>query len=131
MNINLVFVVAFAVATASCSSPSVTNNGAAPQAGTALTSSPGAVATPTAAPTAVTPKNGDYPGKGTVTKINLKLGSVELNHEEIKDVMPAMQMEFYVADKKLLNRVKVGDKADFVLRYKDNTETIVDIKKAQ
>jgi len=79
----------------------------------------------------VIPENGDYPGKGIVTKINLELGSVGLDHEEIKGVMPAMQMEFYVSDKKLLDGLKVGDKVDFVLRYKDSTETIVNIKKAQ
>ena len=85
----------------------------------------------TPVPTASVPKNGDYNGKGVVTKINIDLGSVELDHEEIKDMMPAMKMEFFVSDKKLLNNLKVGDKVDFVVRYKDPTETIVDIKKAQ
>lgn len=88
-------------------------------------------ASPTPAPTTFTPKNGDYDGKGVVTKLNLQQGSIEMNHEEIKDVMPAMQMEFFVSDKKILDGVKVGDRIDFVLRYKDHTETIVGIKKAQ
>src|SRR5688572_11978028 len=89
------------------------------------------VAKPTAtqAPTPIVPKNGDYPGKGKVTKINLELGSVELDHEEIKDVMPAMIMEFFVSDKNLLNGLKIGDNVEFTLRYKDGQETIVDIKK--
>ena len=87
---------------------------------------------PTPVPTPATAKNGDYPGKGVVTKINLEgEGSVEMDHEEIKDVMPAMKMEFFVSDKKLLNGLKIGDKVDFTLRYKDHTEKIVDIKKAQ
>lgn len=90
-----------------------------------------AAASPTPVPTSSTPKNGDYPGKGTVTKINLEQGSVEMDHEEIVGVMPAMRMEFFVTDKKMLDGLKVGDKVDFVLRYKDHTETIVDIKKAQ
>ena len=47
------------------------------------------------------PKNGNYNGKGVVTKINLDLVSVELDHEEIKGLMPKMTMEFYV--KKNLN----------------------------
>ena len=85
--------------------------------------------TATAIPTPVVPKNGDYPGTGKVTKINLELSSVELDHEEIKEVMPAMLMEFFVSDKKLLNGLKVGDAIDFTLRYKDGQETIVDIKK--
>jgi Cu/Ag efflux protein CusF len=81
--------------------------------------------------TVAIPKDGDYHSKGVVTKINLEIGSIELNHEEIKDVMPAMQMEFFVGDKKLLDGIKVGDKVDFVLRYKDPGETIVSITKTQ
>lgn len=88
-----------------------------------------AAATP--APSASVPKNGDYNGKGVVTKLNLENGSVELDHEEVKGVMPAMRMEFNVMNKKMLDVLKVGDKVDFVLRYKDYTETIVNIKKAQ
>jgi Cu/Ag efflux protein CusF len=83
----------------------------------------------TPVPTASVPKNGDYDGKGVVTKINLELGSVEMDHEEIKGVMPPMRMEFYVSDKKMLDGLTVGDKVDFVLRYKDHTETVVQNKK--
>ena len=111
----------------SCGSPSVTNNAGAPQAGTAVSSAP----RPSAVPTSVTPKNGDYNGKGVVTKINLELGSVELDHEDIPGLMPPMLMEFYVIDKKQLDGLKVGDKVDFVVRYKDHTEKIADIKKAK
>jgi Cu/Ag efflux protein CusF len=85
--------------------------------------------TATPIPTPVVPKNGDYPGTGKVTKINLELGSVELDHDEIKEVMPKMIMEFFVSDKKLLKGIKVGDAIDFTLRYKDGQETIIDIKK--
>src|SRR5215207_6711622 len=67
----------------------------------------GPARSPSPVPTSVTPKNGDYPGRGVVTKIKLELGSVGLNHEDIKDVMPAMQMEFYVTDKKLLDGLKL------------------------
>ena len=80
-------------------------------------------------PTPVVPKNGDYPGTGKVTKINLQLGSVELDHDEIKEVMPKMIMEFFVSDKDLLKGIKVGDMIDFKLRYKDGQETIIEIKK--
>jgi Cu/Ag efflux protein CusF len=83
------------------------------------------------AATPVLPKNGVYPGKGVVTKINLKLGSVEIDHEAMPDVMPAMIMEFFVRDKAALNGLKLGDKVDFMLEYKDHTETIVKITKAQ
>ena len=77
------------------------------------------------------PKDGDYDGKGEVTKINMELGSVELKHEEIKDLMPAMQMEFFVKDKALLKGLTVGDKVDFVVEYKHPQEIIINIKKAQ
>ena len=75
------------------------------------------------------PKDGDYPGRGKVTKINMELGSVELDHEEIVGVMPPMIMEFYVKDKSLLNGLAVGDNVEFVLEYKHPSETIVGIKK--
>jgi Cu/Ag efflux protein CusF len=88
-------------------------------------------AEPTPVPTASIPKDGNYNGKGVVTKIDMKLGSVELNHEDIPGVMAAMKMEFYVIDKSLLNGLKIGDKVDFVLEYKHPAETIVEIKKIQ
>ena len=83
---------------------------------------------PTAQPT---PKNGDYPGKGKVTKINNELGSVEMNHEEIIGVMPAMLMEFYVTDKAMLKGLAVGDNVEFILRYTDGQEVISKITKVK
>lgn len=77
------------------------------------------------------PKDGDYPGKGKVTKINNELGSVELDHEEIAGVMPRMIMEFYVSDKAMLKGLSVGDQVDFMLRHKGSSETIVKISKAK
>ena len=81
--------------------------------------------------TPIMPKDGNYNAKGKVTKINMELGSVEIDHEEIKDLMPAMQMEFFVKDKEMLKGLKVGDKVDFVIEYKHPQETITSIKKAQ
>ena len=75
------------------------------------------------------PKDGDYPGKGKVTKINTELVSVELDHEEIVGLMPRMIMEFYVRDASLLDGVKVGDNVEFILEYKHPSETIVGLKK--
>ncbi len=119
---SLVLIASAFVILSACSRPTGENAAQKP--------SPGA--SPTPAPTTATPKNGDYNGKGVVTKINLDgAGSIEMNHEEIKDVMPAMQMEFFVTDKKMLDGLKPGDKVEFVLRYKDSTETIVSIKEAK
>ena len=89
------------------------------------------VASPTQAATPVIPKDGDYPAKGVVTKISLESGSIELDHEDIPGVMPPMRMEFFVSEKKLLDGLKVGDKVDFVLRYKHPTETIIGITKTK
>ena len=88
--------------------------------------------TPTSAspvPTTATPKDGNYNGKGKVTKVNTQIGSVELDHEEIAGLMPRMIMEFYVKDKALLNGLVVGDSVDFVIEYKHPGETITAIKK--
>ena len=71
-----------------------------------------------------------YNGTGKVTKINMEIGSVELDHEEIKGLMPKMVMEFYVADKSELKDLKIGDRVDFVLEDKAGAEKISSIKKA-
>lgn len=76
-------------------------------------------------------KNGDYPDKREIIRINIELGSVEMNHDDIPGVMPAMQMEFYVSDKRMLTGLKAVDAVDFTLRYKDRSETIVAISKAK
>lgn len=72
----------------------------------------------------------NYDGTGKVTKINLEIGSVELDHEEIKNLMPKMIMEFYVSDTAQLKDLKIGDRVDFVLEDKGGAERIVNIKKA-
>ena len=90
---------------------------------------PNTAVTPTPALTVSIPKDGDYPGRGKVTKINGQAGSVELDHEEIKGVMPAMIMEIFVSDKAMLSGLKEGDRVDFILRYKHPTETIIKITK--
>jgi Cu/Ag efflux protein CusF len=95
----------------------------------AATANTTAVATPIPAPSI--PKDGDYDVKGVVTKINNELGSIEINHEDVPGLMPPMQMEFFVDDKKMLDGLKVGDKVDFVIRYKHPGETISKIVKAK
>ena len=104
--------------------------GQAPQANNS-TANRSAAPSPSVAATPVIPKDGDYPAKGVVTKINTEMGSVEINHEDIPGVMPPMTMEFFVADKKTLTGLKIGDSVDFVLRYKHPTETIVSITKVK
>jgi Cu(I)/Ag(I) efflux system periplasmic protein CusF len=74
-------------------------------------------------------KRGD--SKGLVTKINLEMGSIELDHEEIKGIMPKMIMEFFVKDKKMLDGLKVGDTVDFTLEDNKGQEMIVKLSKKQ
>lgn len=90
---------------------------AQPQSGKAVEPSPTPQAAvqinPLAFPSPIYDK--PYPGTGVVTLINLKEGWVEIEHGEIKDLMPAMTMEFWVRNRSLLKRVRVGDKVDFVV----------------
>ena len=125
MNIkNLPFILAILMFFSACQKNAQQTN--APLAETTATNSE------TVSPTVSTvndAKTKTYDGIGVVMKINLELVSVELKHEEIKGLMPAMQMEFYVSDKKYLENLKIGDKVDFVLENSINGERIVNIKK--
>ena len=78
---------------------------------------------------AKTPADGMYQSKGVVTKINNDLGSIEIDHENIPDLMPAMKMEFSVKDKAMLKPIAVGDTVNFTIEYKQGTEIIVAIGK--
>jgi len=78
---------------------------------------------------AKTPADGLYQGKGVVTKINNDLGSVEIDHENIPDLMPAMKMEFSVKNKAMLKPIAVGDAVTFTIEYKQGTEIIIAIGK--
>ena len=60
--------------------------------------------------------------------INRDEGWIEINHEEIKELMPAMQMEFNVKDKSLLDKVKVGQRVDFTIIETKEEEYLVDIR---
>ena len=70
-----------------------------------------------------------YPGVGVVMLINKKEGWIEIDHEEIVDLMPPMVMEWHVKDRALLNRVKVGDKINFIVVETGSGEIITDLNK--
>ena len=121
-----ILTIIFAISTlglTGCGGPEVSEN-AVPPPNTSVPSNKSAT-------TASTPKNGNYGGKGVVTKINDQQGSVELKHENIEGLMPAMQMEFNVTDKAFLNGLKVGDAVDFVVEYKNGQEKINSITKTK
>ena len=71
-----------------------------------------------------------YPATGVVALINKKEGWIEINHDEIKDLMPAMQMEFWVKEKSLLDKVKVGDRVDFTVVETKKGEYLTEIKRS-
>ena len=71
-----------------------------------------------------------YPATGVVALINKQEGWIEINHDEIKDLMPAMQMEFWVKDKSLLDKVKVGDRVDFTVVETKKGEYLTEIKRS-
>ena len=62
--------------------------------------------------------------------INKKEGWIEITHQEIKDLMPAMQMEFNVKDRALLDKVNVGDRVDFTIVETAKGEYLTEIKQA-
>jgi Cu/Ag efflux protein CusF len=92
-------------------------------------SSPTPITGPAGWPTPV--MNKPYPGSGVVASINKKEGWIEINHEDIKDLMPAMQMEFNVKDKSLLDKVNVGDRVDFTIIETEKGEYLIELKKKQ
>lgn len=68
---------------------------------------------------------------GEVTKIDKAQARITLRHGEIKKLdMPPMTMVFRVADKKLLDRVAVGDKVRFQADKIDGAYTVTAITKA-
>jgi len=73
--------------------------------------------------------NKPYPGTGVVASINKQEGWIEINHDEIKELMPAMQMEFNVKDKSLLDKVKVGDHVNFTILETDKGEYLTEINR--
>ncbi len=72
-----------------------------------------------------------YQGEGKVISLNPKRPSIELDHQEIKDLMPAMIMEFYVKDKSLLDGLKVGDHIAFTIENGVGGLKITEIKRLQ
>ena len=54
-----------------------------------------------------------YHGVGTVTNLDPKVPMIEIDHEDIQGLMPAMEMQFRLKDKSLLDGIKIGDRIEF------------------
>jgi Cu/Ag efflux protein CusF len=50
---------------------------------------------------------------GTVTALDMKASTVEIDHGDIEGLMPAMQMDFSVKNAAVLNGIAVGDRIEF------------------
>lgn len=70
-----------------------------------------------------------YHGIGVVESINEQRTSVQLDHEDIKDLMPAMNMPFEVKDKSLLDQIAPGDRVTFTLQDMPYGLVVIEIKK--
>jgi Cu/Ag efflux protein CusF len=73
--------------------------------------------------------SGQHKGVGVIVSVNSAPPAVEINHEEIKDFMPAMQMHFPVADASLLQSIVPGDKVEFVVSVDSGIEVVTEIRK--
>jgi Cu(I)/Ag(I) efflux system periplasmic protein CusF len=56
-----------------------------------------------------------FVGVGVVANVKPEQAVLELHHDEIKGLMPAMQMEFHVKDRSLLSGLASGDRVEFTV----------------
>lgn len=71
-----------------------------------------------------------YHGVGVVKSIKAtERPSIEIDHEDIPDLMPAMTMEFFVKDKSLLEDINPGDRIKFTMENGVGGLKITEIRK--
>ena len=85
--------------------------------------------TPTVSGPAAAVQTNSYQGVGIVKAVNPKAPAIEIDHEEIVGLMPAMQMEFPVTEVSLLNDIAVNDRIDFTIVDSTGEMKITAIKK--
>jgi Cu/Ag efflux protein CusF len=83
---------------------------------------------PASGPAAAVTSKG-YPAVGVVKAIDPKGPAIEIDHGDIEGLMPAMQMEFEVADAAMLNGIAVNDQVDFTVEDRAGVMRITAIKK--
>src|SRR5262245_5416029 len=71
----------------------------------------------------------DYPIKGKVTAVNPDKPSVKLDHEDIPGLMKSMELNFDVADKKLLEGLQPGDQVQGRLKAEAGKYVITQLEK--
>lgn len=70
-----------------------------------------------------------YKGVGVVKNIDPKTPAIEIDHQDIEGLMPAMQMEFPVTDASILNGIAINDQIDFTIDAAKGDMKITAIKK--
>jgi protein SCO1/2 len=70
-----------------------------------------------------------YRAVGVVDSINEQRTTVQIDHEDIKDLMPAMKMPFEVKDKSLLDQIAPGDRVAFTIQDMPYGLVVIEIKK--
>jgi Cu/Ag efflux protein CusF len=70
-----------------------------------------------------------YKGVGVVKSINTKVPAIEIDHQDIDGLMPAMQMEFPVSDASLLNGIAINDHIDFTIEAAKGEMKVIAITK--
>ena len=71
-----------------------------------------------------------YHGVGVVESIDTDTKQIQINHEEIKDFMPAMSMPYRVKRKSLMDGLKAGDKIEFTIHDSGDGPVLTEIKKS-
>jgi protein SCO1/2 len=70
-----------------------------------------------------------YRGLGVVESIDRESATLEINHEEIKGLMPAMSMPFRLKDKGLVEGIEPGDKVDFWIESASGDMVVIRLRK--
>ncbi|HUG55046.1 MAG TPA: copper-binding protein [Vicinamibacteria bacterium] len=71
-----------------------------------------------------------YPIRGTVKAVAADRRSVTLDHEQIPNLMDAMEMEFGVADPAMLKGIDPGARVEGVLRMRGRGPLITELRRS-
>jgi protein SCO1/2 len=71
-----------------------------------------------------------YPLKGKVTAVNTDKATVKIDHEDIPGLMEAMEMEFHVADPKMLSGIKAGDQVQGQVKQAESGFVLTGLEKS-
>lgn len=96
--------------------------------GTQTTNNQSTPSPPATGPASAVTSKG-YPAVGVVKAIDAQAPSIEIDHGDIEGLMPAMQMEFEVADAAMLNGIAVNDRIDFTVEDRAGVMRVTAIKK--